>query len=147
MAHAGDDHSHHIIPLKTLLSVFGGLIVLTILTVAVAQVDLGPLNIPVAIGIAAAKATLVVMFFMALKYDKPVNTLTFVMSTVFVVVFLAITLMDTAFRGDLTNTTPTTIVQEEKRLKELEARDPGAENLKVAPADYPPGSNKGAQLP
>ena len=84
MAHS----DHHIIPFKVLSGVFGALIVLTVLTVAVAQIDLGVLEIPVALGIAIAKSALVVMFFMALKYDKPVNSMVFTVGTVFVVVFL-----------------------------------------------------------
>mgnify|MGYP006272106967 CR=1 FL=1 len=129
-------HDHHIIPLPTLLKVFGGLIILTVLTVAVAQVDLGPLEIPVAIGIAAVKSYLVVAFFMALKYDNPVNSLTFALGVVFVVVFISITLLDTAFRGSLLdNVSEQTVTeiqkQEEAAQKRQEQLTP--EQLQVAP--------------
>jgi len=132
---------HHIIPMKTLLSVFGGLIFLTILTVAVAQIELGPLEIPVAIGIAAVKATLVVSYFMALKYDNPVNTLTFAVGVIFVVVFITFTLFDTAFRGDLNNVDPQTKAEIERQEQEAQQRQEqlSEEELRVTPSDYGSG--------
>lgn len=128
-------HDHHIIPLPTLLKVFGGLIFLTLLTVAAAQVNLGPLDVPVAIGIAAVKSYLVVAFFMALKYDSSVNSLTFGLGVVFVVVFISITLLDTAFRGDLDNVsekTKTEILREQEEAEQRQERLT-PEQLQVAP--------------
>jgi cytochrome c oxidase subunit 4 len=133
------DDGHHVLPKDTLFKVFGGLIVLTILTVAVAYVPLGPLNVPVAIAIATAKATLVVLFFMALKYDNPVNALTFTIGIIMVVVFITFTLFDTAFRGDLGNVTPQTVQEIEREQKEAQEQmdQIPPEKLRVAPADYP----------
>lgn len=99
---------HHIIPLRTLALVFGALLLLTVITVITAQVDLGILNIPLALAIAGSKAILVIFIFMALKYDNPVNMLTVVLGVVFVVVFLALTLADTEFRGSMGITEPGT---------------------------------------
>ena len=56
----------HVVPVWLLAAVFAALMVLTGLTVAVAQVDLGNLNLYLALGIAALKASLVVLFFMHL---------------------------------------------------------------------------------
>jgi cytochrome c oxidase subunit 4 len=131
------DDGHHIIPKKVLFRVFGALVVLTVVTVAVAQVDLGPLTVPVAIGVATMKALLVVLYFMALKYDSGVNALVFSVGTLFVVVFLVFTLFDTAFRGDLGNVGQQTIRQEEAELQRLREREPSPEQLRVAPGDYP----------
>lgn len=132
------DHGHHIIPFRTLATVFGSLLVLTVITVAVAQVDLGPLNVPVAIGVAAVKASLVALYFMALKYDKPVNALTFTVGTLFVVVFVTFTLFDTAFRGDLGNVSSKTIQELQAEEEELQRRQEAIpeEQLRVTPADY-----------
>jgi len=134
-----DDGHHHVLPKATLFKVFGGLIVLTILTVAVAYVPLGPLTVPVAIGIATAKATLVVLFFMALKYDNPVNALTFTIGIIMVVVFITFTMFDTAFRGDLGNVTPQTVEEIEREQQEAQEQmdQLSPEDLRVAPADYP----------
>ena len=142
MAHDGP----HIVPMSTLLKVFGGLIVLTIVTVGAAYVPLGPLNVPVAIGIAVVKASLVVLFFMHLKYDNPVNALTFTIGTIFVVVFVTITLLDTAFRGDLGNVNPQTIKQLQAEQERAQQESIPAESLRIAPGDYP-DQNRGASLP
>jgi cytochrome c oxidase subunit 4 len=131
--------------MSVLLKVFGGLIVLTILTVAVTYVPLGPLGVPVAIGIATMKASLVVLFFMHLKYDNPVNALTFTIGTIFVIVFVTITLLDTAFRGDLGNVNQRTVQEIQAQEERIQAQDVPAESLRVAPADY--SDQRGASLP
>lgn len=136
MAHSDGHADHHIIPFKTLLNVFLALVALTVLTVLAAWFDLGPLEIPVALGIAAAKATLVVMYFMALKYDKPVNSMVFIVGTSFVGVFLIFTLFDTVFRGDLGNVGARTITEEERELEQLQQREPDPEQLRVTPSDF-----------
>ena len=46
--------------------VFAGLIALTLATVAAAQIDMGPLHLPIGLGIAGIKAGLVLLFFMHL---------------------------------------------------------------------------------
>ena len=97
---------HHIIPLRTLSLVFGALLFLTIVTVITARIDLGVLNVPLALSIAGFKAVLVALIFMALKYDNKVNLLAVILGVVFVVVFLALTLADTEFRGSLGITEP-----------------------------------------
>ncbi|MEM6337322.1 MAG: cytochrome C oxidase subunit IV family protein [Bacteroidota bacterium] len=91
---------HHKTPWKTLYAVFAALVVLTGVTyVTAAHMDFGILDVPLAIAIASTKAALVVLFFMAVKYDKPVNGMIFVVGTLFVIVFIGITLLDTTFRG------------------------------------------------
>ncbi len=97
---------HHIIPIRTLGIVFGALLFLTVVTVITARIDLGGLNVPLALTIAGFKALLVAMIFMALKYDNKVNLLAVVLGVVFVVVFLALTLADTEFRGSMGITEP-----------------------------------------
>jgi len=54
------------------LGIFGALLVLTVITVAVSSLQLavGP-TVALGLTIAAAKATLVVLFFMHLKGEKP----------------------------------------------------------------------------
>jgi len=84
----------HVVPLWLLAAVFGGLLVLTCLTVAVAQVDLGNLNLYLAMAIATLKAALVVLFFMHLFWDRPFNAMIFVGCLLFVSLFIGITLTD-----------------------------------------------------
>jgi len=65
----------HISPKKTYYVIFGSLMVLTTITVIVAFINLGALNFPVALGIAIVKATLVVLFFMHVKYSSRLTQL------------------------------------------------------------------------
>ena len=96
-AHAGaDDHPlvGHLVPLWILFATATVLLVLTIITVAVRYVDLGEANIYIAIGIAGVKATLVGLYFMHLKWDRPFNQLTLVGSIAFVVLLIWFTMLD-----------------------------------------------------
>ena len=64
-AHA---NTHHVVPVRIYLAIFFSLMILTAITVAAARYDLGPLNTVVALTIAGIKATLVILFFMHVKY-------------------------------------------------------------------------------
>src|ERR1700709_2529078 len=86
----------HALPMKILLGVSGVLVVLTILPVAVAYMELGKLNIWVAMIIAVVKASFVVLYFMHLRYDNLFNGLVLVTALLFVALFIAVTMMDTA---------------------------------------------------
>src|SRR5262245_34085056 len=74
--------SNHIVPPRTYYLIFLILMVCTAITVAVAFIDLGPLNTIVAMAIAVLKATLVVLFFMHVKYSSNL-TLAVVLGSVF----------------------------------------------------------------
>ena len=104
MAHG----QHQIIPTRTLAAVFGLLLFLTLVTVITARIDLGVINIPLALAIAGSKAIIVAWVFMALKYDNKVNLLVLVLGFVFAVVFLTLTLSDTELRGNIGITEPGT---------------------------------------
>ena len=71
--------------------------VLTAITVAVAFVDLGSFNPVVALGVAGIKATLVILFFMHVKYSSRLTKLV-VLSVFFVAILFGQTLMDYAAR-------------------------------------------------
>jgi len=91
-----DDHEHHVVGWKILTVVFLALMVLTILTVAAINVDLGPLNIVVGLGIALVKALLVVFIFMHIWWDRAFHGLLIAGSLAFVTLFIAFTMIDTA---------------------------------------------------
>lgn len=91
-----DSLGHHVMEPKTLITVFLALIFLTFITVYVTRFELGPLNIVAALGIATAKAMLVMLWFMHLKYDRPFNMIIFFCSFGFVALFIGFLLMDTA---------------------------------------------------
>ncbi|PJZ69890.1 cytochrome C oxidase subunit IV [Leptospira perolatii] len=69
--------AHHLIPIPTYLMVFVALIVGTIITVWVAGIDFGAMNTVIAMAVATAKATLVLAYFMHLKYDNFMNRVIF----------------------------------------------------------------------
>lgn len=85
----------HVVPMGVLAAVFAALLALTALTVAAAKVDLGNLNLYVALGIAGIKATLVVLYFMHLRYDRPFYLVVFLGCLGFVVLFISLALTDT----------------------------------------------------
>ena len=93
----GSSHAQvgHVVRRRVLFRVLAALLVLTYVTVAVTNFDFGPLNLWVAMGIAVVKASLVVLFFMHLKYDKPFNALILIVSLGLVALFIVIALDDT----------------------------------------------------
>jgi cytochrome c oxidase subunit IV len=97
--------SVHVSPLSTYLTIFAALMVLSTLTVVAAFVNLGAFNPIVALAIAGLKATLVILYFMHVKYSSRLTKLTVVLSMFFVAILFAETLMDYATRGWL-NYTP-----------------------------------------
>lgn len=101
-AHADDGAVHaHISSAGFYTVIFLALIGLTILTVGQSYVDLGRLNLAVVILIATTKASLVVSFFMHLRYDNKFNALIFISCIFFIGVFFAYTMNDTNQRGEL----------------------------------------------
>ncbi len=102
-AGTGHEEAHvHVVPPQILLGVFGALAVLTVVTVAVTWVDLGAMNLVAALAIAVVKATLVALYFMHLRWDRPINAVVFVTAIVFVMVFVALALLDTQeYKPDL----------------------------------------------
>ena len=66
----------------------------TAITVAVAFINLGALNFSVAITIAILKATLVVLFFMHVKYSSQLTKLVVVCGFFFLIIMLGLTMTD-----------------------------------------------------
>ena len=98
-AHAHDNAEHnpiaHVASKAALLTVFAILVALTFLTVwQGTQLELGRLELVIVLVIATVKASLVVLYFMHLRYDKPLNILVFLTSLLFLALFLGGTLTD-----------------------------------------------------
>lgn len=89
-----DEHHSHAVPLRTLAGVFAALIVLTVITVAVAYVDLGELNLFVALSIAVVKGALVALYFMHLRWDSPFNGAVLIVALAFVALFIGLSAQD-----------------------------------------------------
>lgn len=92
---------HHISSAKFLWGVAISLFMLTFLTIFVTWVHIPePWNVVVAIGIAVVKATIVAAFFMNLYWDSKFNVMLFIMSIIFFLLFVGVTLLDTLYRTD-----------------------------------------------
>jgi len=71
-----NEHAHHIVSPVVYVIILFSLLVGTALTVWASYVDLGIWNPILAIAIACTKATLVVLFFMHVKYSSKLTMLT-----------------------------------------------------------------------
>jgi cytochrome c oxidase subunit IV len=96
-AHAGAHASHgagHISPISLYVTIFLALMVLTAATVGAAYVDLGQFNFLVAMIIAVFKASLVVWYFMHVKYQSSLTKLVVATGLFFLAILLSMTLID-----------------------------------------------------
>ena len=89
----------HTVSRSTYYLVSFALAVLLVLTMAASYVDVGRWNVLVAMAIATAKAVLIMLFFMHLKYSPPLVRLVAVGGFVWLGILLAITMADYVARG------------------------------------------------
>jgi len=98
----GHEHAHdHGDAAKIYLRTLITLLCLTILTVVAAGIDFGSGNVVIALAIATIKAILVAMFFMHLRYEKPVNGLIAIAGFLFLGIFLMFCFLDFDSRVNL----------------------------------------------
>ncbi|PYT82224.1 MAG: oxidase [Acidobacteria bacterium] len=88
------EHSEHIVSPKIYFTIFIALVIGTSLTTWAAFQNFGPFNIVIALGIATAKATLVVLFFMHARYSVGRTRLVIVCAIFWLAIMLALTLAD-----------------------------------------------------
>ena len=86
--------SAHVVPRKTYFLIFGGLMVLTGLTVWVATFDLGRWNAIVALSIAVVKATMVVLYFMHVRYSSKLTWVFVCAGVIWLIILFGFTLSD-----------------------------------------------------
>lgn len=91
--------SHFVVPKKFYFVTFAALLVLTFLTVFLAQFHFGALNLPIAMLVASAKASLVLLIFMGLKWEKGFSWVLLISAFLFLLVFVMLTFGDIAYRG------------------------------------------------
>jgi cytochrome c oxidase subunit IV len=92
------DTTHHIVPYKTYGIILGLLLILTALSVGAVYVDLGALGVFIALLLATVKSSLVLIYFMHLKFDS--IFLRVMVAAVFLIVAIVIfiTLLDYFYR-------------------------------------------------
>ena len=96
--------TNHIVPVRVYVGVFLTLLVMTAITTLVSGIDLGPWNTVVALGIAVFKATLVVLFFMNVKYGSRLTPVVIAGGIFWLLIMIALTFSDFATRGWLSVT-------------------------------------------
>ena len=93
-----ENEKHHIVPYRTFLFILAGLILLTVASVAVTRISLGPLTVTIALFIATVKSSLVLTIFMHLKFDDKMFTLMVSGVTLLIVLVIFITFLDYIYR-------------------------------------------------
>jgi cytochrome c oxidase subunit 4 len=91
--HPHENH-HHVSPVWQFTAVFVTLLILTVITYLVSFAGLGAASLPVAMTVAAIKASLVIAFFMHLFYEDRVYAFMFLSCFIFVAIFFTFTLFD-----------------------------------------------------
>jgi cytochrome c oxidase subunit IV len=86
--------SEHIVSRGIYYAVFAALLVMTTVTVLVARIDLGPLNAVVALAIAVFKATLVVLFFMHVRYSSRLTRVVVASGVLWLLIMIAFMMSD-----------------------------------------------------
>lgn len=90
--------THHVVPLRIYFAIFGALMVFTAITVWVAFQDFGFLNTFVAVTIAVIKATMVVLYFMHVRYSNRLIWVFAGAGFVWLIIMFSFTLSDTLTR-------------------------------------------------
>jgi cytochrome c oxidase subunit IV len=94
-------HNHeaeHILTFKTLLAILAILLMLTFLTIGISMINLGELNVWAALIIAAVKSSMVILFFMHMKFESLAVKVSFVSTICFVAILIGFIFWDIVYR-------------------------------------------------
>ena len=89
-----NEHAHHIVGPGVYVAILFALLIGTALTVWASFIDLGPWNPVIALAIATSKASLVVLFFMGVKYSSKLTKLTVSAGIFTFLILISMTLAD-----------------------------------------------------
>jgi cytochrome c oxidase subunit IV len=123
----GEHEQEQVLPIKIYAAIFGVLLLLTGVTVGVSLLNLGTIAIYVAMAVAIVKASLVVGYFMHLKFDVRFNSFVFLSSALFLVIFFALTMLDLSSRGDVLEAQDNFTLRDEKAALKKAAAPKGQE--------------------
>jgi cytochrome c oxidase subunit 4 len=91
--------AHIVTPVRTYVFIFVSLLVLTAVTYLVATHDFGAMNTPIALAVALLKASLVVIYFMGVRYNTPLTKVVVVAGFFWLFILFGLTLNDYLTRG------------------------------------------------
>ncbi len=92
------EQKNHISTYKSQILVLLSLLVLTVLTVTITSVHLGPYNTAAAMLIASVKAAIVLLYFMHLKFDEKIYRFMVTLVLTIYAVVIIITFFDYLYR-------------------------------------------------
>jgi cytochrome c oxidase subunit 4 len=93
-----EHENEHILSYSFLALILLALVIMTGVTVGVSYIDWGFLNVPIALFVASSKATIVLLFFMHIKYEGLVIKVSFISTMVVLAIMISFTFWDVAFR-------------------------------------------------
>jgi cytochrome c oxidase subunit 4 len=99
--------SHHVVPVRVYLTVFGSLMILMILTFVAARINLGLFNDVVAMAVAVSKTLLILLYFMHLRYSSRLTWVFAGVGFLFFIILVSYTLADYFTRGGFSPVAPT----------------------------------------
>ncbi|HZQ07009.1 MAG TPA: cytochrome C oxidase subunit IV family protein [Anaerolineae bacterium] len=91
---------------RTLFIVCGSLLVLTLFTIGASLLNLGIFHTPVALGIAAAKAILILLYFMHIRYSSGLTRIVIFVGLLWLALLIGGTMDDVLTRGWVNGTSP-----------------------------------------
>lgn len=92
------EETHEPVPYRTFIMVWVALIILTGITVGVAQFDFGAVNIWIALSVASVKSALVLLIFMHLRQESMLFKIGLLAMLVILVIFIGFTFTDVLYR-------------------------------------------------
>ncbi|MFO7764891.1 MAG: cytochrome C oxidase subunit IV family protein [Pelovirga sp.] len=92
------EETHEPVPYRTFILVWVALIILTGVTVGVAQFDFGAANIWIALSVASLKSALVLLIFMHLRQESLLFKIGILTMLVILVIFIGLTFTDVLYR-------------------------------------------------
>jgi cytochrome c oxidase subunit 4 len=118
-----EDQIGHIVPVKFLVFICAILLFLTAVTVWVSRYDFAEINIAelgiiVAMLVATVKATIVGLYFMHLRWDRPIIGFIFVGSILLVVLFVGMAITDSSeYQREIIKGDSIDVIEELKKMK------------------------------
>ncbi len=92
------EHKHEPVPYRTFIQIWLALLVLTGVTIAVSRVNLGALNVWVALAVASVKSSLVIFYFMHLRQESRLFKICLLVMLVILAIFIGMTFIDVLYR-------------------------------------------------
>ena len=93
--HGGEAHQ---VPYRVYVAVWAALVALTAITVGARYADLAHMAIFAAILIATVKSSLVLLYFMHVRFEKPIIAVMIIATLVTYAIFIILTFADYAYR-------------------------------------------------